>query len=252
MVTGTQESSHVLFNELDSENKGWIDHKRLKEGLNCLGANISDSEFQTIVDKVDKEKTGRVTIDSFDNALHNEVKGHTINFVREKLNMLENHPRCSHSLRSSEILYHNDQDTFDKLSESKDHTKEKFKWQKIRSVLQKNKDEVLLAFGGQKSVTNSAIINKQRSSSIFLHKPQITLPNGAEDRSPAELIKILNKAGVSFGKEDLDRLTRNINIEIFEKNKYVVYLFHSSVSCDINSIRNNVIFIIFFQVIRIS
>lgn len=228
-MTGPQESSHVLFTELDPYNKGWIDYKRLKEGLNCLGANISDVEFQTIVDKVDKEKTGRVTIDSFDNALHNEVKRHTRNSVREKLDMIERHPRCNDSLRSTDILYHNYQDTYDMFSRAKDHTKEKFRWQKIRSVLQKNKDEVLLAFGGQKSVTNSAIINKQRPRSIFLHKPQITLPNGPEERSPAELIKILSKAGVSFGKEDLNRLTRNINMEIFEKNKYAVCLCHPSV-----------------------
>ena len=89
--------------------------------------------------------------------------------IEDKLKALHAHRRISNSLKSDEVLYHNRQDTFDTMAEGKDYRREDLKWEKIRTVLQNNKNDILLAFGAEKSTAPSAFI--VRSLTIILSFP---------------------------------------------------------------------------------
>ena len=125
----------------------------------------------------------------------------------------------SNSLKSHEVLYHNGQDTFDSMSKAKDYRREHYKWDKIRSIFQSNKNGVLESFGAIKQNNPSTIIHKQNEKLVHLHQPTMVLPGGkGTDKTVDEFLnEFESKSSVSFGEEDKKRISRKIKNELYCK-----------------------------------
>ena len=220
-ATGTQENSCDVFNRLDPEQNGFVTASKLKDGLNQLGSNLTDSEFKVILKKVDKNKNDRISIKDVDKILHQEVSFEENKTLHDKLNQLNmiRDRGFSNSFKSHEVFYHNGLPTYDSMTESKDHRTEDYKWSKIQNVFQSNKEEVLQAFGAVKQSNPSTIIHKQNEKLVHLHQPQLVMPDDAPKILPVGEIlrKFEEKTAISFGEDDKKRISREIKNSILRK-----------------------------------
>ena len=216
-TTGDQENSHGLFRELDPANTGWVDEDSLKKGLNTLGTDLSDKEFETVLKRAHRKSDGSVDIKQLDRDIHKEVKFQNKLEVTEKLQRIVDSPRVSNNIISSEVLYHDGHDNYHVMTESQDYRREESKWGRIRNMLQDKKVEVLKVFGAEENLSKSAKINRRNSKLRSLHQAKMSFPkSGPKEFEISELKEKLYDAGVILGQEDTQRLMRRINTEILD------------------------------------
>merc|ERR1719450_1269856 len=58
-----------LFKKIDSSGDGSLEGPELREGLEGLGLKCSDEEFAAVMNKIDKDGGGDVSLREFDRAL---------------------------------------------------------------------------------------------------------------------------------------------------------------------------------------
>ena len=51
------------FKAFDKDGSGYITAKELKAAMKKMGGNVSDKDIQSMIDKADKDKDGKVGID---------------------------------------------------------------------------------------------------------------------------------------------------------------------------------------------
>ena len=54
---------------------------KLKEGLQILGSNLSDKEFNYLLEKVGTSHDGKISLREFDEIIHSEVGKHDSNNI---------------------------------------------------------------------------------------------------------------------------------------------------------------------------
>ena len=191
---------------------GHVPRATLKEGLNRLGAGLSDLEFDLLLDRMEARDPGlsgglsggstltneqipsrkdtEISLVRLENALQ-----HTVNKAEEEdaNNRANRYERegVSRTLRSDRTLSHHSQTMYDVMTNSKPYRAQSLKWSKLKAVLQENHDKIKGAFvadqsGGRDSVPTDAV----------------TLPVD-------ELCPRLRTVGLDLGPEDTQLLQRH-------------------------------------------
>ena len=63
MKSDDEKELEAAFKAFDKDESGYITVMELKEAMKKMGANLSNTEIQTMIDAADKDKDGKVGID---------------------------------------------------------------------------------------------------------------------------------------------------------------------------------------------
>ena len=118
----------------------------MKETLNKVGANLDDDEFNTLMDRVDANKDGKIELHEFDDYLADTVAEQAVLELNAKRTNLSTHSRFSKTFESNECLYGSLQPAYDRISITKEYREENMRWSKVKHGLQDKRVAVLRAF----------------------------------------------------------------------------------------------------------
>jgi hypothetical protein len=168
-------SYKVLRDFGSSEAPDRLEVQQLKAGLAALGASISASEMDVVVEKVGVQSDGRVDLADFDRKLRE-----SIDFFDKVAHMasskrLREHSRYSGSARSSHEdlvcpIQTNNGEFEDGLVHSKAFKREQLCWTKLKSKLQENGKSVIESFDGNEAVAISQISYRLSDAGVQLGK----------------------------------------------------------------------------------
>ena len=207
---GSQERAATVFTDMMEENKDWVEPTALMDGLNRLGANVTEEEFTMLVEMVDENKDGKIELKEFDDYLTHAVSEATELETREKRDNLIAHGRYSRTFMSNEMLYSHLQPVYDRMIDQKDYRKDSMKWAKLKYNLQEKRVAVLQAFQGafDTASTQSGLDRQARMGNKTL---ELQLPL-------TELSERLAVAGAPLGEEDMQCVGRKLSF-VEEDNK---------------------------------
>ena len=189
-VTRGSSNSYALLKELSAQTPGRLEIDRMKEGLAILGANLSASDMDVVVEKVGVKPDGRIDLGDFDQKLYESIEFFDKIASKSSYDRLHKHPRYSQSVQcSSSCLISPGDEDFNKfenaLLHSKACRKDQVTWSKVQRALQ----------DGSKSIIQSL-------------RPESDLDNGGVGRrfTVDRLLGKLSDAGILLGDEDATRL----------------------------------------------
>lgn len=158
LATHTSANSSKLFKELSDSTPGSVSVSRLKEGLTTLGANMSSSEMDVVVDAVGVRPNGRVDIAEFDAKLSQSIAYFDRVAGLAAQGSLRRNKRYHDSFRSHEDLLapvggqgggQVDMSEYaDGIAQSKHFRRERVLWAKLQRTLQDKQEDIVGKLGG--------------------------------------------------------------------------------------------------------
>ena len=232
---------------------GHLAPQQLKEGLQTLGSNLTDKEFEYLLEKVGTSYDGKISLSEFDEILHTEVGGYDSDYSTVKRGSLDVNPRYTKTYQSCTTIQQHTQPEYDKVTDSKIARGDRMKWGKLQGVIQENCQNLPEAFKNaavqirnSRSGSRDLPQNKshRRSHSLGSTRSWARFADGGEAASEVtssgrcygrereerednvaavndlpllpvkNLRDILSNAGVQLGTDDAERLTSLITREV--------------------------------------
>ena len=153
-ATNKQEDPMRVFNHLSNHGErsgngaviGHLAPKQLKEGLQLLGSNLSDKEFNYLIEKVGTSHDGKISLLEFDEILHSEVvRTDNISSKLQKNNLKDN-KRYSRTYQSCDTINFHNQAEYEKVTDSNIGRNDSMKWGKLQGIIQENCHKLPEAF----------------------------------------------------------------------------------------------------------
>ena len=160
--------SHVIHgygnNEGNGPSAGHFTPQKLKENLKVMGSNLTDTEFNKVLKKVNKGFDGKISLQDFDNLLYDNVRGYESDNNVKRIKSLKNHNRYSKTYQSCDALNNNNQFEFDKIIDSRIGKKDSLKWGKLRSTILEHCENLPEAFKNASNQFNHRGRKKERNN----------------------------------------------------------------------------------------
>ena len=188
---------HRYFLCQDADYHGWIQPKKLKEAFKHMGANINDDEFSKVVNKLDMNDNGLVSVHQLDITLNKYVNDYDSSHYEHIMSERNAHGRYSNTYKPQH--YHNvnkSVNEFDEIRRSKLVRKERMQWAKLRNKL----------------VTSNDVLNK-----VFSSSPDKQLDFLDRRIDVNDIQRNLARAGIQLGNDDTNRF--KAYLQEFKRNK---------------------------------
>ena len=176
---------HRYFIGQDADYHGWIQPNKLKDALKYLGANVNDDEFTKVVNKLDKNDHGLISVHQLDSALNRYVYDYDSHYYDHTMEDRSTHRRYSNTYKPQH--YHNvnkSVNEYDEVRRAKLVRKERMHWAKLRNKL----------------VTSNDVLNKVFASSA---DKQLDFLDRRIDVN--DIQRSLARAGIQLGNDDSNR-----------------------------------------------
>jgi Ca2+-binding EF-hand superfamily protein len=245
---------HAVYKDVCSDHNGFLSTDQLKDALGHMGANLSAGEFSVLLEKVPRERDGKVSIQAFEQQLRADVSAHDRATSQSAAAQYTKFKHYCPSFRTSEdfSLAHQQYTEYEPLCHQ--HGKRAAsqvtqRWEQLRDILQQNPDLVARAFGAETpeeqqqhyqdklanqhlhpsgSSGNSAGAGAGESShevSLSEHKPahNIATRHAVDPNFATECVLDLSKlqrsfaaAGLSLSSDDVKQIDNSIKRETLE------------------------------------
>lgn len=228
-ATRGSSNSCLLMRSLSSATPGRIEIDKLKEGLAALGANITPSEMDVVVERVGVKADGRVDIAEFDAKLRESVEFFDKVATAASSNLLGNHRRYHNSVRSKDDLIGpvgvNFNEFNDGITQSKVFKRDQLVWAKLQRTLQASGPSIVSSLAGAEGIPVAHVVGKLSDIGIQLGAEDVRgletrLRRSMEgDRGDAlvTLDAFCDVAGIKLGADSrgrpIDSSTRSIPAE---------------------------------------
>ena len=133
----------------------------LKAGLKTLGSNLSDREFEYILEKVNSSYDGKISLSEFNNIVNNETVKYENNEEKTRKLNLKLNPRYSKTFESSNLFGEESSGDNHPLTGTLIGKKDERKWTKLIKKLQENCNTLPSAFN---NISKSLLLSKSTSS----------------------------------------------------------------------------------------
>ena len=118
----------------------------LKAGLNTLGSNLTDREFEYILEKLKRSYDGKISLSEFEKIVNNEnLKYENKEEIKMKTNLRLN-PRYTKTYESSKIFGDGSSSEFNFAKNSATSKKEEMEWDRLQGLLREKSKTIFLAF----------------------------------------------------------------------------------------------------------
>ena len=115
---------------------GYLPPSQLKSGLNLLGSNLTDREFEYLLEKVGRSHDGKISLSEFDKIINSASANYERSCDDANRNDLKLNSRHSKSFDSSDIIQRRGDPQFDLMTESKTGRDDTLKWGSLKRLLQ--------------------------------------------------------------------------------------------------------------------
>ena len=133
----------------------------LKAGLKTLGSNLSDREFEYILEKVNSSYDGKISLSEFNNIVNNETVKYENNEEKTRKLNLKLNPRYSKTFESSNLFGEESSGDNHPLTGTLIGKKDERKWTKLIKKIQENCNTLPSAFN---NISKSLLLSKSTSS----------------------------------------------------------------------------------------
>ena len=179
---------HRYFLNQDADYCGWIQPTKLKEAFRHLGANVTEDEFNKIVNKLDKSDKGLINVHNLDTALNKYVHDYDISSYDNAIAERSSHTRYSDTYRPQH--YHGKiNNEYDEIRRAKLIRKERMQWAKLRNKL----------------VTSYDVLNK-----VFSSSPDKNVDFFDRRIDVSDIQRNLARAGIQLGSDDTNRFKAHL------------------------------------------
>lgn len=216
----TSRNANVYSNIFDSDDnhahRGWVDPLQMKEGLQKLGVNLSHDEYNSLLNRVDLNHNGKISIKGFDSMLNEEINKSHNNLIQLKHNLLKSNSRYNKTFKSSDLIQQNsnpDCGEYETFGNSDVIKKNKLMWSKLKGCLQNQRIIVQKAFS---KGYNTYLSNNSRDE-IFLELGKL---DKEEELTVSQLQSRLTSLGLPLSNEDIDHLDYHIQEKKYETSNF--------------------------------
>ena len=212
------ENNAILNSDLDH-----LSPDELKDGIQSWGSNLSDKEFNYLLEKVSTSYDGKISLSELDNILHASVGEYDENYNTRKKELRKTNKRYSKTYQSCRTINSHCEAEYDKLLDNNTGKKDKMEMYKLKGIIQENCHNLPDAFKnavlqmdqsrGRTMDQNSRNLNHRRSSSLGSTKNY----SGIGSRSMGtEVDEEVTTSGRYYGKERQNRERDNL---LFSSNE---------------------------------
>ena len=246
---------HIAHGTGNNEGKGPITGhlapQQLKEGLQTLGSNLTDKEFEYLLHKVGTSRDGKISLSEFDEILHSEVTAYESDHASKRRTAQRSNSRYSKTFESCDAVNRNSQAEYDKVTDSTIGRIDKMRWAKLQGLIQSNCENLPDAFKNAASYFKprgrSADLgsgSQRRSRSLGSCRVGVSFAPGTDggdgvtssgrhyarereereerdaiDKEPfmlpvSKLRDVLSDAGIQLGSDDVERLRCLVTTEV--------------------------------------
>jgi Ca2+-binding EF-hand superfamily protein len=145
-ATNKQADPMLVFRTLEPRQKRYLTPQQFREGLMHIGAPLNDGEFNVLMDRVDTNHDGRIDVGELQTLLNRSVKEVDHAALSQRQQHLHAHDRYTPTYRSNVMNICNTTSEFGHVRDSAVVRREDYRWSKLKSQLQREKDSVLKAF----------------------------------------------------------------------------------------------------------
>jgi Ca2+-binding EF-hand superfamily protein len=207
-----------IFDHLDNSqsHRGWVEPLQMKEGLQKLGVNLSNDEYNSLLNRVDLNHNGKISIKGFDGMLNEEINKSHYNSNQLKNDFLKNYSRYNQSFKSSDLIQQNsnpDCGEYENFGNSDVIKRNKLMWSKLKGCLQNQRDIVQKAFS---KGCNTYLNNGSRDENIL----DLGKLDKEEELSISQLQSRFASLGLPLSNEDIDHLDYHIQEKKFETSNF--------------------------------
>lgn len=181
----------VTFHRLDKDNHGYLDPNHLRQGLKHMDIDLSDKEYRLMLNALDRNHDGKISIDEFRAVMDQRVNGYDQQHSLRLQEQVRNHPHYTSSYRASPAITNLFVPEYngDNFHGSQARRADRLQWTKLQEHFRKNKDKIIRSFTCKTNESNQLI------------------GVGKLDELPVkELFQRLERAGLPLGRYDQERL----------------------------------------------
>lgn len=246
---------HLAHGTGNNEGKGPITGhlapQQLKEGLQTLGSNLTDKEFEYLLRKVGTSRDGKISLSEFDDILQSEVTAYESDHAARRRCAQRSNKRYSKTFESCDAINRNSQAEYDKVKDSTIGRADSMKWGKLQGTIQSNCEKLPDAFKNAASYfrprgrsVDLGSNSQRRSRSLGSCRVGVSFAPGTDggegvtssgrhyarqreereerdafDREPyrlpvSKLRDVLSDAGIQLGSDDVERLRCLVTREV--------------------------------------
>lgn len=125
---------------------GHVLPQQLKEGLESIGAALTDREFSCLLQAVQPGADGKISLADFDSVLHRNVAEHSQQSLQARRAAVESNPRYSRTFHVSEAVHSHIEPEFAPMVSSRLGRGDGMKWGKLQGKLQESCGNFASAF----------------------------------------------------------------------------------------------------------
>jgi hypothetical protein len=197
-ATRQQPNSYKYLKGL-CESPGRISVNRLKDGLSILGANISSSQMDVVIEKVGTKSDGNISLSELDDKLKESIEFNDKVETILKVDRLRKNPHYSNSTRSQDDLVTpvrmNFNEFDDGIKQSNVYKRDQLLWSKLQRRLQSQGDAVVSSLSIQRGSELPLSKLTSRLSDVGVHI-------GSDDTALLKA-KIKQSVEISGGHDEL-------------------------------------------------
>ena len=212
------ENKAILNSNLDH-----LSPDELKDGIQSWGSNLSDKEFNYLLEKVSTSYDGKISLSELDDILHASVGEHDESYNVRKKELRKTNKRYSKTYQSCRTINSHCEAEYDKLLDNNTGKKDKMEMHKLKGIIQENCHNLPDAFKnavlqmdqnrGRTMDQNSRNSNHKRSSSLGSARNY----SGIGSRSMgSEVDEEVTTSGRYYGKDRQNRERDNL---LFDSNE---------------------------------
>ena len=215
---------HAVYNSIQPNHNGYINTNQMKESLLYMNTNLSNHEFNVLMNNIPKDYNGNIEIAKFENILRSEVSNYEQNNQQILNKNIVKNKHYSNSYQTSKdfILtpspptattqsYTSNNNEYSVLNNNKgsaDENETARRWAQLKDIFQRHPEVIKRTFSTTNTNKEKEINRKSLVSQKQEHEPcSVTVDRGSVSSvSISELKDRMKQAGLPLSSDDMLRL----------------------------------------------
>lgn len=130
-----------------------------------LGSNLSDKEFNYILEKTTKNYDNKINIQEFDTILHNEINDYSTTNTTTQKDILHFNNRYSNTFKSNNTFY-STENQYETFGNSKINKNNSLQWSKLKEYIQFNTENFSKSFKASNN-NNDNDVNNNNDDKLY-------------------------------------------------------------------------------------
>lgn len=214
---------HAVYNSIQPNHNGYINTNQMKESLLYMNTNLSNHEFNVLMNNIPKDCNGNIEIAKFENILRSEVSNYELNNQQILNKNIIKNKHYSNSYQTSKdfILtppqatttqsYTSNNNEYSVLNNNKssaDENETARRWAQLKDIFQRHPEVIKRTFSTTNTNKEKDINRKSLVSQKQEHEPcSVVVDRGSlSSVSISELKNRMKQAGLPLSSDDMLRL----------------------------------------------